>query len=134
MRPALVLGAICLTACKGADHDLSTGSPASLNAQVTIPPAAIAPDLGRVTGTSLLGAEIVVTVDGTRYAFGKHCKDHAGGVDGLAAGGFIFKPRRPQQVWIEGCDDATGYFHVVLDHGPTVGIANASVFSIVLPG
>jgi hypothetical protein len=130
---ACTMGAMCVAACKGPAPDTSVGATQALGVQ-TIPAAAVAPDLGRIGGSSLAGADIVVTVDGKRYSFGKHCKGYAGGADGLAAGGAVMKPRRPQQIWITGCDESTGHFHVVLDHGPTEGVATPSLFSITLPG
>jgi hypothetical protein len=90
--------------------------------------------MGRPAGAPAPPTGIVVNVDGAPYSFSNHCHGHAGGSDGLAAGGAILKPRRPQQIWITGCDDRNGYFHAVLSHGPTVGPAAASLFVVTLPG
>ena len=130
----LVLAPLALFGCKRDARDDPSSVTAGLPAQAVIPPPAFAPDLGRAGGAFESPLDIVLDVDGIRYSFGKHCKGHAGGADGLAGGGAILKPRRPQQLWVTGCDDATGYFHLVMEHGPTAGPANASIFLLTLPG
>jgi hypothetical protein len=126
-----LLTLVCVVGCaRGRSDDAAAAAP-SQGGGPLIPPAAVDPDLGRAPLSAPRTARVVVTVDGTEYAFSKACAG-AGVGSGTEAAARIVR-RGGDQLHVTGCGDANAYFRVALA-GATPGIARVVSFAITLPG